>query len=140
MELNNIFDLLIDYQDINYQHPPEEDFPSSITHKIDMFIKLLRNGHAFKDSIISFLSKADEDLEPNDVKQAGEFLIYNRGWFWLCLFKPNKQWKLAISDYSNKIELIKYLNLSIKYFESIEEYEKCATLNNIFNIVKDSLD
>ena len=140
MELNNIFDLLIDYQDTNYHHPPEEDFPSSITHKIDMFIKLLRNGHTFKDSIISFLSKADEDLEPNDVKQAGEFLIYNRGWFWLCLFKPNKQWKLAISDYSNKIELIKYLNLSIKYFESIEEYEKCATLNNIFNIVKDSLD
>jgi len=22
MELNNIFDLLIDYQDTNYQHPP----------------------------------------------------------------------------------------------------------------------
>ena len=140
MKLDNIFDLLIDYKDTNYQYPPEEDFPSSITHKIDMFIKLLRNGHAFKDSIISFLSKADEDLDPNDVKQAGEFLIYNRAWFWVCLFKPNKQWKFDISNYPNKIELIKYINLSIKYFESIEEYEKCVTLNNIFNIVKDSLD
>ena len=140
MELNNIFDLLIDYKDTNYQYPPEEDFPSSITHKIDMFIKLLRNGHAFKDSIISFLSNSDKDLEPNDVKQAGEFLIYNRAWFWVCLFKPNKQWELAISNHSNKIEFIKYINLSIKYFESIEEYEKCAILNNIFNIVKNSLD
>ena len=140
MELNNIFDLLIDYKDTNYQHPPEEDFPSSITHKIDMFIKLLRNGHAFKDSIMSFLSKSHEELDYDDIKQAGEFLIYNRAWFWVCLFKPNKQWKLAILDYSNKIEFIKYINLSIKYFESIEEYEKCSILNKIFNITKDSLD
>ena len=140
MELNDLFSLFIDDEDKNYLSPPEDDFISSINYKINMFIKILKNGHIFKDSIVSFLSKSDEELDYDNVRQAGEFLIQNRAWFWVCLFTPNDNWKLSLQQYPDKLELIKYVNLSIKYFESYEEYEKCATLVEILNIVKNSLD
>ena len=99
------------------------------------------NGVNFKKQIINFFSKSlgeDEDL--NGVDLAGEFMVYNRGWYWISQMDwDSEEWVTDLKD-SLSEDLFIALKLSIHYFEEQEEYEKCAFLKKIQNFVEENLE
>jgi hypothetical protein len=117
-----------------------EAFKTTPHFKIGMFSKLIINGLNFKKQIVSFFTKSDPELDADNVDEAGEFLMYNRAWYWISQCKiRSKIWRQALKDCATP-DLLDSVMLSIKYFESIEEYEKCAFLKNIQDFLEKNLD
>jgi hypothetical protein len=107
--------------------------------KLGMFHKLIMNGTSFKKQILNFFSKADPSLDMKGVDEAGEFMMFTRAYIWIEGFKfKSKAWKEDLKKYSND-EFLVALKLSIHYFESTEEYEKCAHLKKIQVLVEKNL-
>ena len=106
---------------------------------VGMFKKLIHNHKTFEHKILDFFSNMDEELDLYDVEQAGEFVVYNRAWFWIS--KINTQDRIcqeAILHYADDY-LLTYVRFAISYFEDFEEYEKCAHLKKIQNILEELL-
>jgi hypothetical protein len=116
-----------------------EDFKESPHFKLGMFHKLIMNGHLFSKQVTKFFAKADPSLDVKGIDQAGEYMMFTRAWFWIEPVKiRSKVWKDALKQYSNEEFLIS-IRLSISYFESTEEYEKCAHLKKIQDFVQKNL-
>ena len=97
-----------------------------------MFFKLVTNGSKLRRQIVNMF----EDDKRVDVEDAGEFIMYNRAWYWLQDFDiKNDEWVDALSHYDND-QLFKSLTQTIQYFEELEEYEKCGKLSSIKNLLK----
>ena len=107
--------------------------------KLGMFHKLIMNGTLFKKQILKFFSKSDPELDTNGIDDAGEYMMYTRAYYWIqdCKIR-SKFWNTALKEYSND-EFLCSIKLSIHYFESIEEYEKCAHLKKIQDFVEKNL-
>lgn len=114
-----------------------DDYKNHPLFWVGMFKKLIHNHKNFNRKIMSFFSKMDEELDLYDVEQAGEFVVYNRAWFWIS--KINTQDRMcqeAILHYADDY-LLTYIRFTISYFEEFEEYEKCAHLKKIQNILEE---
>ena len=108
-----------------------EDFKKSPYFKLGMFVKMVKNGLHFKRQIVSFFSKSEPELNINGLDDAGDFMMYNRAWFWISQCKiRSKIWKEALKEYNSE-DLVMALKSSIQYFEELEEYERCAFLKKI---------
>jgi hypothetical protein len=72
---------------------------------------------------------------------AGEFITYNRAFYWIQDFKfRSKEWKSVLKEYYSNEEFLCSLKLAINYFESTEEYERCAFLKKIQDLVIDNIN
>ena len=127
MDLDKIFNII-------EEDPIDEDlsyFQSSPYYKISMFVKILINGLTFQNQIISMFERSDKNLDPQSIKNAGEFLLHTRAWYWISQFEEdNSKWIKTLKAYENK-DLIYLIQSQIRYFESQEEYEKCSFLLKI---------
>jgi len=142
MNLGGIFALFgfSDEDDLDKKTKRElEDFKTTPHFKIGMFTKIILNSLNFKKQVIGFFSKADKNLDIVGVDEAGDFMMYNRAWFWMseCNIRK-KAWKEALI-YNSTPEMVFCLKSTIKYFEGVEEYEKCAFLKKIQNFVEKSI-
>ena len=116
-----------------------EIFKETPHFKLGMFFKLIMNGSSFKKQILKFFSTADPDLDIKGIDDAGEYMMYTRAYYWIQSCKVrNKEWKLALSNYASD-EFLVAVKLSINYFESTEEYEKCAFLKKIQDFIEKCL-
>ncbi len=116
-----------------------EDYKESPHFKLGMFHKLIMNGHLFSKQVSKFFAKADPSLDIKGIDQAGEYMMYTRAWYWIEPVKVrSKVWKEALKQYANE-EFLTSIRLSISYFESTEEYEKCAHLKKIQDFVEKNL-
>jgi len=107
--------------------------------KLGMFFKLIMNGTNFKKQVLNFFSKTDPSLDVGGIDEAGEFMMFTRAYFWIEGFKfRSKTWKEGLKNYSDD-EFLVALKLSINYFESTEEYEKCAHLKKIQVLVEKNI-
>ena len=136
MDIDNVFGLFGFGKDKNRNPKPEvdylEEFRNTPQFKTGMFKKMIWNGKSFKDQVLNFLKKADEFIElEGDVEEAGDYMMYTRAYYWIqeCNLQ-DEDWKNALIYYLDD-EFITCIKLCIKYFEEIEEYEKCAFLKNI---------
>ena len=127
MDLDKIFNII-------EEDPIDEDlsyFQSSPYYKISMFVKILINGLTFQNQIVSMFERSDKNLDPQSIKNAGEFLLHTRAWYWISQFEEdNLKWIKTLKAYENK-DLIYLIQSQIRYFESQEEYEKCSFLLKI---------
>ena len=107
---------------------------------VGMFKKLIHNHKTFNTKVMNFFSRLeDEELDLYDVEQAGEFVVYNRAWFWISKINPQDRiCQEAILHYSDEF-LDTYLKFAISYFQEFEEYEKCAHLKKILDLVQSFL-
>ena len=107
--------------------------------KLGMFYKLIMNGTTFKKQVLNFFLKADPYLDMMGIDDAGEFMMFTRAYFWIEGFKfRSKTWKEGLKHYSNE-EFLVAIKLSINYFEDTEEYEKCAHLKKIKDLVEKNI-
>ena len=107
---------------------------------VGMFKKLIHNHKTFNRKVMNFFSQMDEELDLYDVEQAGEFVVYNRPWFWISKIDIQvSSHQDALLHYADEY-LLTYVKFAISYFEEFEEYEKCAQLVKIQNILKELLN
>ena len=144
MALDNIFSLFgfpdKDDDDRKKLEAELDIFKETPHFKLGMFHKLIMNGSLFSKQVVKFFAKADPGLDVKGIDQAGEYMMFIRAWFWIEQVKlRKKEWKEALKQYASE-EFVISIKLSINYFESTEEYEKCAHLKKIQDFVEKNLD
>lgn len=116
-----------------------EAFKETPHFKIGMFIKMISQGTIFKKQVLKFFSSAKPDIETLGIDEAGDFMMYNRAWYWISECSTRKkEWKLALKNNASE-DFINCLEIILRYFEKMEEYEKCAFLKKIQDFVRKSL-
>ncbi|MDB4319901.1 hypothetical protein N9981_00870 [bacterium] len=135
VDIDNIFELFSEGDDLDGgdNSTTYVDFKENPIYWVGMFKKIILNHNNFNKKVIQFFKKADEELDLDDVKEAGEFVVYNRAWGYIQ--------NVDIHTDSHVKSLEKYadeyldvaLKLSIHFFEQQEEYEKCASLKLILD-------
>ena len=144
MAIDNIFALFgfpdKDDEDRKKLEADLDVFKETPHFKLGMFHKLIMNGSLFSKQVVKFFAKADPGLDIKGIDQAGEYMMFIRAWFWIEQVQiRKKEWKEALKQYASE-EFVISIKLSINYFESTEEYEKCAHLKKIQDFVEKSLD
>ena len=144
MAIDNIFALFgfpdKDDEDRKKLEADLDVFKETPHFKLGMFHKLIMNGSLFSKQVIKFFAKADPGLDIKGIDQAGEYMMFIRAWFWIEQVQiRKKEWKEALKQYASE-EFVISIKLSINYFESTEEYEKCAHLKKIQDFVEKSLE
>ena len=75
-----------------------------------------------------------------DLEEAGEHMAFYRGWDYIRKIDLNNiDWQDSLKIQDPKM-LNKSISKSLKFFESIEEYEKCAFFAKIQKFLKENLD
>ena len=136
MGLDNIFEL---FSPNNIDGKDEElvDFTKSPTYWVGMYKKLVLNHINFNKKVLKFFKEANKELDIEDVKEAGEFVVYNRAWHYIQNVDINiEEHVLAIENYADEY-LDTSLKLGIHFFEEQEEYEKCAHLKHILDKIQE---
>ena len=122
MEKAKMVDVLLNYK----EHP---------MFWVGMFKKLIHNHKVFNHKVMDFFTDMDEELDIYDVETAGEFVVYNRAWFWISKIDIlDRICQESLVHYTDEY-LKTYLKFSISYWEETEEYEKCAHLKSILDFI-----
>lgn len=113
-----------------------ENFKKSPQFKLKMFAKMISQGVIFKKQLIDFFKNSDPEIEMDGIGEVGDLMMYNRAWFWVSECTPRKkEWKEALTEIASE-DFKECIEVSIKYFEEIEEYEKCAHFKKILDFVE----
>ena len=113
-----------------------EELKTSPVYYIGMYKKIIINHINFNKKVLKFFQEANEELNVEDIKEAGECVTYNKAWGYIKSVDLNETSHInALLHYSDEY-LDTSLELGINYFQQQEEYEKCAVLLKILNKVK----
>ncbi len=135
MDTDKIFDLFKSSGEEETYNELEQ-YKQHPLYFIGMFTKLINNYYSLNKSLIPFFKFIDEELQPEDVNKAGEFIVLSKAYEHICnIDVNNKQHQEALFIKSHDISLKTNLELSIKYFEKYEEYEKCKVLKEILDFL-----
>jgi hypothetical protein len=115
------------------------DIKDTPEYKIGMFTRIIMDHMQFNDRVVEFFSKASNELEREDIENAGEFVVYHRGWFYIkgIDVKNRRDW-YALEKMAN-LKTLTAMDLSINYFEEREEYLKCAHLLKLSKTLEEFL-
>ena len=139
IDKDKIFKLFVDGKEIDGDKTKEEikDFMNGPYAKIGMFVKLIQNHEVFHKKLEKFLKQEQPDYNVESTKEASEFTVYNRAWTYIKNISINNDDDLnAIINFDPKV-FYKTLEGAVNFFESYEEYEKCAHLHKIKELVKE---
>ena len=139
VDIDNIFELFSEGDDLDGENNSTTyiDFKETPIYWVGMFKKIILNHNNFNKKVIQFFKKADEELDLDDVKEAGEFVVYNRAWNYIQNVDINANLHIkSIEKYADEY-LDVALKLSIHFFEQQEEYERCALLKSILDKVEE---
>lgn len=125
MNLDNFYQTLHG----NFSDYDLEELKKTPQYKFGMFIKIINNKDYFRKNI----KKALVDGRECNSDGFEDFLVYNRAWYWIKDFDLNNPGVVKIYNYD---EALLALDLSIKYFEEIEDYEKCSYLFSFKSLLK----
>jgi hypothetical protein len=98
-------------------------------YKFGMFIKIISNKDYFRKNI----KRALVEGKVGNFDGVEDFLVYNRAWYWIKDFDLSNPEVVKVYNYG---EALLALDLSIKYFEEIEDYEKCSYLFSFKSLLK----
>jgi hypothetical protein len=138
IDKDKLFSLFVDGKEIKDQKTKDEikEFMNGPFAKIGMFVKLIQNHHIFHQKLEKFLKKEQPNYNVESTKEASEFTVYNRAWSYIKnISLDNHDDVNAIINFDNKV-FSTTLNSAVKFFEQYEEYEKCAHLHTINEVVK----
>ena len=139
IDKDKIFKLFVDGKQIKDDKTKEEikDFMNGPYAKIGMFVKLIQNHEVFHKKLEKFLKQEQPDYNVESTKEASEFTVYNRAWGYIKNIDiDNSDHINAIINFDPRI-FYKTLDDAVNFFENYEEYEKCAHLHKIKELVKE---
>ena len=138
IDKDKIFQLFVDGKEIDDEKTKSEikEFMNGPFAKIGMFVKLIQNHHIFHQKLEKFLKKEQPNYNVESTKEASEFTVYNRAWSYIKNISLDDHDDVnAIINFDNKI-FSTSLGSAILFFQNYEEYEKCAHLFKIQEVVK----
>ena len=146
VDVNKIFGLF--NEDKNPKHDSDsnqdmsyllEDYKQHPMFWVGMFKKLIYNHKVFNAKVLNSFKDLDSELDMNDVENAGEFIMYNRAWYWINKIDIKETLhQNALTHYADEI-LLTYTKVVTLYFQELEEYEKCAHLKKIQDFLESIL-
>tara|TARA_R110002074_G_scaffold126019_1_gene263913 strand:- start:179 stop:604 length:426 start_codon:yes stop_codon:yes gene_type:complete len=139
IDKDKIFQLFVDGKQIKDDKTKEEikNFMNGPYAKIGMFVKLIQNHEVFHKKLEKFLKKEQPDYNVESTKEASEFTVYHRAWSYIEKIDiDNSDHINAIINFDPQV-FYKTLDGAVNFFESYEEYEKCAHLHKIKELVKE---
>ena len=107
-----------------------EELKKTPQYKLGMFTKIINNKEYFRKNLRGILEKDGSE----NIKEFEDFLVYNRAWYWVKDFDVNGFEIIVVHNYD---ETLLALDSSIKYFEKVEDYEKCSYLFSFKNFLKE---
>ena len=114
-----------------------EEFIESPYAKIGMFTKLILNHFVFQEKLKKFLKTEEPAYSIENTKEAANYTVFNKAWEYIREIDiENKDHINALIGF-NPIVFNKALTSAIVYFQDGEEYEKCAHIFKIQEIVKE---
>ena len=114
----------------------DKDFLKSPEAKLGMFTKMIYNHDVFHAKLKKFFQKEKTPFNATEAKEASAFAVYNRAWSYIrSIDVKNQKHQDALWDFNSK-PLLKALTQAIPYFESTEEYERCAFLMKVKEMKK----
>jgi len=132
----SLFDDTPDQETVSEVRTSLNDFIKSPFAKIGMFTKLILNHFVFHEKLKKFLDQEDPNYNRESTREAADFTVFNRSWHYIKEIDiDNPNHIEAILNFNPKI-FNKALQNAIMYFEACEQYERCARLLNIQQIVK----
>jgi len=149
IDINKIFEMFGGDDKNRYPNPTEEEvqgilgfdeFRTTPTYHLKMFQKVILNHINFQEKLIDLFKQSDPELgDFDDLEEAGQHMAFYRGWEFLKLTNLEKEiWRDCIRI-QNKKKFKKALDLTLKFFEGLEEYEKCAFIQKILTFLEDNL-
>jgi hypothetical protein len=139
IDKNKIFKLFVDGKEINGEKTNEEiqEFMNGPYAKIGMFVKLIQNHEVFHKKLEKFLKQEQPDYNVESTKEASEYTVYYRAWHYIKGIDVNKNEDIDAIVNFNPLTFNKTLDGALNFFESYEEYEKCAHIYKIKEILKE---
>jgi hypothetical protein len=136
--LDNIFELFSSNENLEGENPAVYiDFTSTPIYWIGMYKKVILNHETFNRKIVKLFKEASKDIDVNEVKNAGEYMVYTRAWNYIQNVDIyNDIHVKTINEYKDQ-DLILSLNLAVYFFEKYEQYEKCSHIKKILDIAKE---
>lgn len=136
--LDKIFDLFSANEELDGVNSTVQiDFTQTPIYWIGMYKKLVLNHINFNKKVLKFFKQSNQELDLEDMKDAGEFVVYNRAWHYIQNVNiDNKEHIIALNKYSDEY-LDTALKLGIHFFEQHEQYERCALLKKILDKVEE---
>ena len=139
---NKIFSLFpdtVDGVDIDIS----QDISTEANIMLGMYVKLIYNHDVFHSKLKNFYKKEKVPFDIEQTKEASSFVVFNRAWSYISKINMKQPEDLeAIINYKQDT-LLSTLTKGIEYFESSEQYERCAKLLKIKTFkrnVEDSVD
>jgi hypothetical protein len=134
INVDNIFSLFSSNEELDgINSEVQIDFTQTPIYWIGMYKKLVLNHINFNKKVLKFFKESNQELDVDDMKDAGEFVVYHRAWHYIQNVNiDNKKHIIAIEKYVDEY-LDTALKLGISFFEQHEEYEKCAFLKQILD-------
>lgn len=106
---------------------------------LGMFKKIVTNHVTFVKQIREFFENEDSDYNVEDLDKAGEYVIFHRAWFYISNININNKIDSDAIKLTADKELLSATKSVLKFFESIEDYEKCSFIKQIHDEVKISI-
>jgi hypothetical protein len=113
-----------------------DDFTSNPIYLTGMYKKIILNSITMEKQLLLAFKNADNNLDMPDVKKAGRYLNYTRAWLYLNKLDFDNEFHCNFLKENNDEDFFKTLKLGLKYFENIEEYEKCAIIKKVIDLMK----
>ncbi len=100
-----------------------------------LFKKLILNYNTFSQQLFQFMRSADSDLDIDQMEKVGVHMVYWRAYDHIEKIDLTQDFHVDIIRAYADDNFIKALVMCLHYYEDIEEYEKCAFLKKISDIV-----
>ncbi len=143
MKLKNMYNKMIDMTNIFGLFVPGEELDGTQTatnldelktkpiFHVGMYKKLIQNHINFNTKVLNFFKKSNEEFNIEDIKEAGEYVVFNRAWSYISNVDiKNKGYIDALKHYSDE-QFYATLDMGIEFFQKDELYERCAFLLKI---------
>lgn len=134
MDINKVFDLFEEKDSIN--NPTTKlDLTESPVMWIGMFKKLVMNYKVFSQQLINMFTLVEPPLDINDIKRASSYMVYTRAFDYISKLDITNPIHIECLKMYSDDKLRQSITISLHYYESLEEYEKCAVLKKIQDVM-----
>ena len=139
MNINSLFNLFNnDYNDPqNDESSLLVDFSEHPLYWISGYNKVISNHKFFTKYTAKMFKEVDPELDLEEIEKVGEQLMFDKAWNYIKHIKIDNPFHVDCLKTKKSDEFIDNLIMTIKFYESLEEYEKCAHLKNIENKLKE---
>ena len=113
-----------------------EEFNDSMEFNLGMFTKLIQNNIVFNEKIKKFFKDVGKEYDEETTKKASEHLVFNRSWHYLNKVDPDSDEFIQVILEHDMNFLDNSLERALIFFESSEEYERCAHIHKMLKLIK----